>query len=148
MGKRAGLVSKKNGVKVKSDQRWQQFNWIVDHVAPSLPTATHLAVLVCCFRHGRGLGEFSVSTPRIAEACNLKKRRTRYILDELEQLGVIELLEEHRGPLPRTYKITFKQAIGALQCTPKETEDDTERSTTVPPKERAAPQINGALQSI
>lgn len=125
--------------KRKSQKRWEQFNRIVDVVAPSLPTSTHVAVLLCCFRHGRQGGYFRASTKRIAESAGLKKRQTQYILDELEQLGVITFISEHKGPIPRVYQVTFKPANGAAQCTIKRNSppDLMVHSSTA----------NGALQS-
>ena len=93
--------------KRKSHNRWEQFNRIVDDIACKLPTASHVAVLMVCFRHGRGAGFFRVSTGRIAESVKLKERRVKYILDELETAGIITLIKEHQGPIPRTYRIIF-----------------------------------------
>lgn len=105
--------------KRKSAKRFEQLNVIVDEVAPQLPTPTHLAVLLCCFRHGKGVGYFRASTDRLARTVGLKKRRIQDILDELQQMKVIDLVQEHKGPLPRVYRIGFYEANGALHCTIK-----------------------------
>ncbi len=105
--------------KGKSSKRFEQLNLIIDDIAPKLPTAAHVAVLVCCFRHGRGLGFFRVSTQRIAKSTKLQRRRVQYIMDDLERQGVVVLVAEHKGPIPRTYRIPFAMVNGALQCTIK-----------------------------
>jgi hypothetical protein len=107
--------------KKKSARRFEQLNAIVDDIAPKLPSVSHVAVLLCCFRHGRGLGFFRVSTQRIAKATNLQRRRVQYILDDLERLGAVVLVSEHQGPIPRTYRIPFTSVNGALHCTIRNT---------------------------
>lgn len=104
--------------KRKSQKRFEQLNEIVDVIAPTLPTASHVAVLLCCFRHGRGAGYFRASTARIAKSTALKRRRVQYILDELEAMNVIVLKAEHQGPIPRTYQIRLS-VNGAPHCTIK-----------------------------
>ncbi len=105
-----------NHAKGKSQRRFEQLNIIVDKIAPTLRTPTHVAVLLVCFRHGRGRGYFRASTSRVAASVGIKKRQAVNIFDALEKAGVIELVEEHKGPVPRTYKITFRDANGALHC--------------------------------
>ncbi len=105
----------------KSARRFEQFNLLVDEVGPQLPTPAHLAVLLVAFRHGKGNGYFRVSTDRIAESVNLKKRRVVYILRELQKLEVIQLVKEHKGRIPRVYRINFREVNGALHCTIKNT---------------------------
>jgi|SRR6056297_1908071 len=117
--------------KKKSQKRFEQLNRIVDDIAPTLPTSTHVAALLVCFRHGRGAGFFRVSTRRLAKSIGVKVRQTKSILDDLEQAGVIVLTKEHQGPIPRTYRITFKPANGAAHCTNKP---------------QPTPQLNGAAQ--
>lgn len=105
--------------KRKANSRFRQLNVIVDEIAPQLPTPGHVAVLLCCFRHGRGMGFFKVSTERLAKSTTLKRRRVQYILDDLERMGAVVLVSEHKGPIPRTYQIPFKSIDGALHCTIK-----------------------------
>lgn len=118
--------------KRKSARRFEQLNEIIDEIAPKLPGPSHVAVLLCCFRHGRGAGYFRVSTARLARSTTLQHRRVRYVMDELERMGVIEMITEHKGPIPRTYRIKLKGANGALQCHIKT---------------KPAPRANGALRS-
>ncbi|MDV6034057.1 MAG: hypothetical protein F9B45_28980 [Phycisphaera sp. RhM] len=92
--------------KRKSQKRFEQLNRIVDDIAPTLPSSTHTAVLLVCFRHARQGGAFRVSTRRIADAAGVTPRWVQKVLDDLEQLGVVTLCEEHKGPIPRQYRIT------------------------------------------
>ncbi|MEO1616828.1 MAG: hypothetical protein AAFV88_13310 [Planctomycetota bacterium] len=103
--------------KRKSQKRWEQLNRIIDDVAPSLPSASHVAVLMICFRHGRQGGFFRVSTSRIAKSSKLSDRHVKRILDDLEKSGVISLEAEHKGPTPRTYRITGRAANGDAHVT-------------------------------
>lgn len=101
--------------KRKSQKRFEQLNQIIDDIAPTLPSPTHLAVLMICFRHGRQGGYFTVSTNRIAKSARLARRQTRRIIDDLETVGVIEMVSEHQGPIPRKYRITGRRANGVAQ---------------------------------
>lgn len=114
--------------KRKSQQRFQQLNRIVDDIAPTLPSASHVAVLLCCYRHARTGGAFQVSTKRIAEACRLSHRQVRRVIDDMETGGVIEMTKEHEGPIPRRYRITGQVLNG---------------DTHVPISNKPAPQVNG-----
>lgn len=107
--------------KRKSAKRFEQMNVLVDQVAPKLPTPAHTAVMLCCFRHGNPGGYFRASTERLAKSVGLKKRRIQDILDELEGMGVIRIVKEHQGPIPRVYRFGFLLVNGALQCTVKPT---------------------------
>jgi len=105
--------------KRKSERRFAQLNQIVDEIAPTLPTASHVAVLLACYRHGRGAGFFRVSTARVAKSVRLSKRQTQRVLDDLERADVVTLVTEHSGPIPRTYKISFRAFNGDTHDTIK-----------------------------
>jgi len=98
--------------KQKSDKRWKQFNHLIDTIATTLPSASHVAVVSTCFRHANEDGFFGVSTNRIARSTRLSKRHVQRILDELESSVVLRLVKEHQGPLPRRYKFTGRTANG------------------------------------
>lgn len=98
--------------KKKSAKRFEQLNRLADDITPTLPTSTHVAVLMLCYRHGRAGGTFRVSTSRLARSARISGRQARRVLDDLEGSGVIELLKEHQGPVPRLYRITGKVANG------------------------------------
>lgn len=100
--------------KKRSDQRWEQHNYLVDEINPKLKNATYIAVLWACFRNGRGLGYFRASSNRIAKCARTSKRSVQRILDDLERWKVIELIDEHKGPIPRTYRIRFAYASERL----------------------------------
>jgi|GEM_PF-2171833 len=105
--------------KRKSLKRFEQLNHIVDVVSPTLPSASHVAVLLICYRHAREGGSFTVSTKRIANACRLSERHTKRIVDDLEATGVIVMESEHAGPIPRKYRITGQPANGDTRVTIK-----------------------------
>lgn len=109
-----------NGPKRKSTKRFEQLNRLVDDINPTLPTATHAAVLMTCFRHGGPGGGFRVSTARIARSTCISERQAKRVIDQLESCGVIELLQEHQGPIPRQYRITGRVANGDTHDTIKQ----------------------------
>ncbi len=96
--------------KRKSQLRFEQLNRIADVIAQTLPTSTHVAVLMIAYRHAGPGGQFSVSTNRIADACRISDRWAKNVIDDLERLGVIVMLQDHKGPIPRRYKITGRAA--------------------------------------
>ena len=100
--------------KRRSDERWEQHNYLVDTINPRLKSSSYIAVLWVCFRNGRGLGYFRVSTERIARCALTSKRNVQRVLDAFEEYGLIELVEEHQGPIPRTYRIRFEYVAGEL----------------------------------
>lgn len=94
--------------KRNSDERWKQNNYLVDKISPQLKSSGYIAVLWACFRHGRGLGFFRVSTKRIAQSSLMGERYVRRILDDFEACGLIEVVKERQGTIPRTYRIRFE----------------------------------------
>lgn len=98
--------------KGKSAKRFELLNRLWDEITETLPTSTHVAVLGCCYRHARVGGYFRVSTGRLARSTKVGQRQARRVLDDLERQGVIELVREHDGPIPRVYRITGKAANG------------------------------------
>jgi hypothetical protein len=105
--------------KAKSNVRFQQLNRLVDTIAVSLPSASHVAVALVCYRHAREDGVFGVSTNRIAKSTRLSKRQVQRVLDYLEKETVLKLMKEHQGPLPRKYKFTGRTANGDTHVTIK-----------------------------
>lgn len=86
--------------------RFEQLNRLVDEISPQLPSSTHVAVLLCCYRHARRDGSFCISTTRLARSVVLGIRQVKRILRNLEKLKAIELVSEHQGPVPRRYRIS------------------------------------------
>jgi predicted ArsR family transcriptional regulator len=75
-----------------------------------LRNPTRVAVILVCYRHADENGEFEVSNKRIAKAVCLSERQAKRVLNDLERIGVLKLLKEHQGPIPRRYRITGKPA--------------------------------------
>lgn len=120
------------GPKRKSQKRFEQLNHIVDNVAPTLKSASHVAVLLVCYRHAWTGGTFQISNRRIADSAGTTHRHARRVMDDLEAAGVIELVAEHQGPIPRRYRITGRSANGVSH---------------VPIKAEHTPQANGDMGS-
>lgn len=95
------------GKRKKSDQRWHQFNYLMDEVIPRLKNNTAAVVLLTCFRYGRGPGIFRSSVRTLAKASRTSISRVREHLDRFVRDGLLELLEERKGTIPRTYRIRF-----------------------------------------
>ena len=100
------MDTKKQKPKKRYD-RWEQNNYLVDEVCPRLKSATSGLVLMACFRHGRGLGYFRVSVPRIAKSSVTSPRHVQRILKEFESMGLIDVVAGPRGTIPKTYRIRF-----------------------------------------
>ena len=120
------------GPKRKSQKRFEQLNHIVDNVAPTLASASHVAVMLICYRHAREGGTFQVSNRRIAHSAGVTERHVKRVMGDLESCGAIELQREHQGPIPRRYRITGRSANG---------------DTHVPIKKDRTPQVNGDTRS-
>lgn len=105
--------------KRKSHKRFEQLNELIDGITGTLPTPTHGMALMVCFRHGRPGGRFRVAIDRIADSAGISRRQAQRVLDDLERMGVVELLKEHQGPIPRLYRITGRRANGDTHDTIK-----------------------------
>jgi hypothetical protein len=103
--------------KAKSTKRFEQLNQIVDEIAQKLGSSAMIAILLTCFRHAMPNGCFRVSVERIAKSSGMKKRQGQRWMDELESLGVIELLKEKQGSIPRIYRINFSYRHGVTHDT-------------------------------
>jgi hypothetical protein len=91
--------------KRKSQKRFEQANELVDRIAPTLPSPAYVAVVFVAWRHAHGR-TFSVSVPRLAKGSCCSIRHVRTMLDNMEFAGVIRLVKEKRGTIPRTYQFT------------------------------------------
>lgn len=107
-------MQQQRGKKKDKDDRWPQNNYLVDVICPQLKSATYGLVLMTCFRHGRGLGYFRVSSTRIAKSACTSKRWVQRILDDFEAYGLIELKEPRRGVIPPTFRIRFSYVDSLL----------------------------------
>lgn len=90
--------------------RFEQLNRITDMIGPTLPSASHVAVLHVAWRHAGPRGHFSVSTKMLARQCRLSNRQAGRLIDDLERLGVIKEVCDHKGPIPKRYQITGRAA--------------------------------------
>src|SRR6056297_3047546 len=96
--------------KRKSQQRFEQLNFLVDVVAPSLTKPSQVAAILACYRHATPSGTFRVSTERLARSISVSHRQARRIMDELVDLDVLVVASEHSGPVPRQYRFTGRRA--------------------------------------
>ena len=84
--------------KRKSEMRWEQGRRLYSAVCPSLPTASHVAVLMFCWFHASGRDcRFSVAHCQIAEATKLSYERVRKIMSDLVAGGVVKTTHESAG---------------------------------------------------
>lgn len=102
------MREQRNGVssaKRKSSKRFEQINKLVDEISPQLKSPSQVAVLLVCWRHARD-SCFQVSTRRIAKSVGLGWRQVTRIMDALELIGILVLVKESEGPIPKRYRIT------------------------------------------
>lgn len=118
--------------KRKSQMRFEQVNQVVDVIAPTLPNASYVAVLLVCWRHADVEGKFRIDQERIAECVRLSTRQVKRILKDLVCGGVLRLVERHRQHTPPRYKITGKPFRGDTHVTPEENKRNPEVTPTSP----------------
>ena len=86
------------GPKRKSNMRWEQGRRLYSVVCPSLPTPSHVAVLMFCWFHASGRDcRFAVAQCQIAEATKLSKCSVKRIMSDLISGGVIRTTKESVG---------------------------------------------------
>jgi hypothetical protein len=86
------------GPKRKNDMRWEQGRMLLSKVAPTLPTPSHVAVLMVCWFHGSGRAcRFSVANCQIAAATKLSLSSVKRIMADLINGGVIETKKDSIG---------------------------------------------------
>jgi len=86
------------GPKARSDMRWQQGRRLYSVVCPTLPTTSHVAVLMFCWFHASGKDcRFSAAHCQVAEGTKLSYERVRKIMSDLVDGGVVRILEESAG---------------------------------------------------
>lgn len=88
------MTSKKN----KSDMRWEQGRRLYEAVTSTLPTPSHVTVLMFCWFHAQGPQcEFNAAYCQIAESTTLSYERVRKIMCDLVDGGVIKTIEGSAG---------------------------------------------------
>jgi hypothetical protein len=84
--------------KRESQMRWQQARHLYNSVSPSLPTSSHVAVLMYCWFHARGENcEFNVAHCQVANATKLSYERARKIMAELVAGNVVVTVAASKG---------------------------------------------------
>lgn len=86
------------GPKRKSEKRWEIGRELYTRICPSLPTTSHVAVLMYCWFNARGIDcRFAVAHCQIAEATKLSYERVRKIMAELVTAGVVVTTKDSAG---------------------------------------------------
>lgn len=114
--------------KKKNDMRWPQGRRLYEKVCPTLPTTSHVAVLMVCWFHGSGRNcDFSVAHVQIAKATKLSYERVRKIMADLVAGGVVVTVEDSigRGYAPK------RQITGKPYCDKKVVTHDHPRQKRV-----------------
>jgi hypothetical protein len=84
--------------KQKSLKRWQQGRRLYEKVCPSLPTPSHVAVLMYCWFNAYGEDcHFNVAHCQIANATKLSYERVRKIMADLVTANVVVNVKDSRG---------------------------------------------------
>lgn len=84
--------------KRKSEMRWEQGRRLYSAVCPSLPTASHVAVIAYCWFNASGVDcRFSVAHCQIAEATKLSRSSVKRIMADLIRGGVVRTTKESVG---------------------------------------------------
>lgn len=106
-------------MKGKPSKRFEHINDLVDRVAPTMPSAAYVAVLLVAWRHARNK-HFRVSVGQFAKQTCLSSRHVRNVLDHLERAKVIQMVSERKGTIPRVYRFTGKTMASEELCAPLE----------------------------
>ncbi|MDB4532795.1 hypothetical protein N9248_00640, partial [bacterium] len=100
----------------RSTKRFEQLNFIIDAVLPSIPIAkrgqtrvAYAAVLYACWKQARGIeGEFDASYQQIADASGLDRRSVMRVMKKLQAGKVIKTLRVGYGNRGSKRKFTWK----------------------------------------
>jgi len=92
-------MTKPPAPKRKSEMRWQIGRELYARICPSLPTASHVAVLMFCWFQASGKDcRFSVAHCQIANVTKLSRERVRKIMSDLVAGGVVRPVRDSIGP--------------------------------------------------
>jgi hypothetical protein len=84
--------------KRRSEMRWEQGRLLVEQITPTLPSSSHVAVLLYCWFRARGRDcVFSESAEQIGEATKVSKRHVVRVLGELEAGQVLKTVQQSKG---------------------------------------------------
>ena len=106
-------------MKGKPSKRFEHINDLVDRVAPTMPSAAYVAVLLVAWRHARNK-YFRVSVGLFAKQTCLSHRHVRNVLDDLKRANVIQMVTERKGTTPRVHRFTGKTMASGELCAPLE----------------------------
>ena len=104
--------------KRRNEMRWEQGRRIVDIISPTLPTASHVAVLMYCWFRARGREcAFSEARSQIAKATRLSEESVKRLLRDLERGGVIKTTEVSlgRGNVCRRIVTGMPYSVGQIK---------------------------------
>ena len=106
-------------MKAKPSKRFEHVNDLVDRVAPTMPSAAFVAVMLVAWRHAKNM-HFRVSVSQFAKQTCLSPRHVRNVLDDLERAKVIQMVADRKGTIPKVYKFTGKTMASGELCAPLE----------------------------
>ena len=92
--------------KRKSVMRFEQVNVLCDEVLRNLPTATHGLVLLVGWRHADGKRVFRKSASELARIVGVSRRHMQTILDDLIEIGALQIVKNRQGTIPASHLIT------------------------------------------
>jgi hypothetical protein len=110
-------------MKGKPSKRFEHVNDLVDRIAPTMPSAAYVAVLLVAWRHARNK-HFRVSAKQFSTQACISLRQARYVLDDLERADVIHLVADRKGTLPKVYRFTGKTMASVALGAPLEPKQD------------------------
>ena len=110
-------------MKRKPSKRFEHINDLVDRVAPTMPSAAYVAVVLVAWRHTRNM-HFRVSAKQFATQACISLRHARYVLDDLERGKVIHLVSDRKGTLPKVYRFTGNTMASVALGAPLEPQKD------------------------
>lgn len=114
--------------KRQSDKRFEQLNALCDRYIQTLPKYSHRVAILVMWRHANnpylrkdfGPFAFKISKRNLARSIGSDVRDAKKLIDELCAMGVIELVRERRGTIPRIYKLTWKSPSGGQNPTTRD----------------------------
>ncbi len=106
-----------DNAKDRSTKRFEQLDFIIDEVLPSIPTGkrgqtrcTYAAVLYACWKQARGkAGRFNASYQQIANASGLNRRTVMRVMHRLQAGNVIEVVRVGCGNMGSVRKFTWQK---------------------------------------
>ena len=102
-------MHKQAAPKKKSQERFEQNNYLARTIAKTLRTPTHVAALWMAWTYANPKGEFEMSASLLGQLVGISPRSAQRVIHELREDGVICYAEgEANNGYANKYKITFK----------------------------------------